>query len=66
MEASLQSYDATTHFETTVTDVLSMYTAITGKVSFIVIFRHLIYFWNAFFCALSKAYLSDTNFIGSA
>lgn len=25
------SYDATTHFETTVTDVLSMYTAITGK-----------------------------------
>jgi hypothetical protein len=29
----LQSYDATTHFETTVTDVLSMYTMITGKVS---------------------------------
>ncbi|KAL6620263.1 hypothetical protein ACP70R_035402 [Stipagrostis hirtigluma subsp. patula] len=25
------SYDATTHFETTVTDVLNMYTAITGK-----------------------------------
>jgi Rab GDP dissociation inhibitor len=28
---SLQSYDATTHFETTVTDVLNMYTMITGK-----------------------------------
>eukprot|EP00250_Pteridium_aquilinum_P001190 c11399_g1_i1 orf=297-1631(-) len=27
-----RSYDATTHFETTVHDVLSMYTAITGKV----------------------------------
>ncbi|KAH7437734.1 hypothetical protein KP509_05G086400 [Ceratopteris richardii] len=27
-----RSYDATTHFETTVQDVLSMYTAITGKV----------------------------------
>ena len=27
-----QSYDATTHFETTVEDVLAMYTAITGKV----------------------------------
>jgi len=25
------SYDATTHFETTVTDVLNMYTMITGK-----------------------------------
>ena len=31
---SWQSYDATTHFETTVTDVLSMYTVITGKVRF--------------------------------
>jgi len=31
----LQSYDATTHFETTVTDVLNMYTMITGKVTFI-------------------------------
>jgi Rab GDP dissociation inhibitor len=28
----LQSYDATTHFETTVQDVLSMYNKITGKV----------------------------------
>jgi hypothetical protein len=28
-----QSYDPTTHFETTVQDVLSMYTRITGKVS---------------------------------
>lgn len=28
-----QSYDPTTHFETTVQDVLSMYTKITGKVS---------------------------------
>ncbi|MCO5558782.1 hypothetical protein L7F22_012369 [Adiantum nelumboides] len=27
-----RSYDATTHFETTVQDVLAMYTAITGKV----------------------------------
>ncbi|AQK98215.1 Guanosine nucleotide diphosphate dissociation inhibitor 2 [Zea mays] len=27
------SYDATTHFETTVTDVLNMYTMITGKVT---------------------------------
>jgi hypothetical protein len=31
----LQSYDPTTHFETTVQDVLSMYTRITGKVSFL-------------------------------
>lgn len=31
---SLQSYDATTHFETTVADVLNMYTLITGKVKF--------------------------------
>lgn len=29
---SLQSYDATTHFETTVNDVIQMYTKITGKV----------------------------------
>ena len=28
----LQSYDATTHFESTVMDVLNMYTMITGKV----------------------------------
>jgi hypothetical protein len=28
----LQSYDPTTHFETTVKDVLEMYTRITGKV----------------------------------
>ena len=28
----LQSYDPTTHFETTVKDVLAMYTRITGKV----------------------------------
>ena len=28
----LQSYDATTHFESTVLDVLNMYTMITGKV----------------------------------
>jgi hypothetical protein len=28
----LQSYDPTTHFETTVQDVLKMYTKITGKV----------------------------------
>ena len=27
-----QSYDPTTHFETTVNDVLEMYTKITGKV----------------------------------
>ena len=26
------SYDGTTHFESTVTDVLNMYTMITGKV----------------------------------
>lgn len=30
----LQSYDATTHFETTMIDVLAMYTKITGKVCF--------------------------------
>lgn len=30
----LQSYDATTHFESTVKDVLAMYTKITGKVTF--------------------------------
>lgn len=29
---NLQSYDATTHFESTVTDVLNMYAMITGKV----------------------------------
>lgn len=29
----LQSYDATTHFESTVLDVLNMYTLITGKVN---------------------------------
>lgn len=29
----LQSYDATTHFETTVKDVLSLYNKITGKVN---------------------------------
>lgn len=29
-----QSYDATTHFESTVDDVLNMYTLITGKVCF--------------------------------
>jgi Rab GDP dissociation inhibitor len=28
----LQGYDATSHFETTVEDVLEMYTRITGKV----------------------------------
>ncbi|MGS7457278.1 hypothetical protein [Mycobacterium tuberculosis] len=28
----MQSYDATTHFESTVIDVLAMYTKITGKV----------------------------------
>lgn len=28
----LQSYDATTHFESTVQDVISMYSKITGKV----------------------------------
>ena len=28
----MQSYDGTTHFESTVTDVLNMYTMITGKV----------------------------------
>ena len=28
----MQSYDATTHFETTVHDVLAMYSRITGKV----------------------------------
>lgn len=27
-----QSYDATTHFESTVVDVLNMYSMITGKV----------------------------------
>ena len=27
----LQGYDATSHFETTVDDVLEMYTRITGK-----------------------------------
>lgn len=42
-----QSYDPTTHFETTVQDVLSMYTRITGKVS---LFPHLftwrVRIWN--------------------
>ena len=28
----LQGYDATSHFETTVDDVLDMYTRITGKI----------------------------------
>ena len=58
----LQSYDATTHFETTVTDVLSMYTAITGKVSFIITY---FYFRNAFF-VVSKVDVSDINFINAA
>ena len=58
---SLQSYDATTHFETTVTDVLSMYTAITGKVSFIVT---SFYIYNAFFSI--KVDASDINFISAA
>lgn len=48
--SSLQSYDATTHFETTVTDVLSMYTAITGKVRFMSLFFVVI-----------KADVSNTN-----
>lgn len=30
----LQSYDATTHFESTVADVVAMYGKITGKVKF--------------------------------
>lgn len=30
----LQSYDGTTHFESTVTDVIAMYSKITGKVNF--------------------------------
>lgn len=30
----LQSYDATTHFESTVADVVAMYSKITGKVKF--------------------------------
>lgn len=30
----LQSYDATTHFESTVQDVLEMYSKITGKVMY--------------------------------
>lgn len=30
--SSSQSYDATTHFESTVKDVISMYCKITGKV----------------------------------
>lgn len=39
-----QSYDATTHFESTVADVLNMYTLITGKVSkifFLTILKHV-------------------------
>ena len=29
---TMQGYDATSHFETTVDDVLDMYTRITGKI----------------------------------
>jgi len=38
---SLQSYDATTHFESTVKDVIAMYKKITGKVSIILKFNAL-------------------------
>ena len=38
----LQSYDPTTHFETTVQDVLSMYTRITGKVSVFPLFQPIL------------------------
>lgn len=31
-DLAVQGYDATSHFETTVDDVLDMYTRITGKV----------------------------------
>ena len=54
--SSLQSYDATTHFETTVTDVLSMYTAITGKVWFMS-YLFLLFLWSA-----KQMYVSNTNF----
>ena len=60
-----QSYDATTHFESTVADVLEMYTKITGKVNNKLITMFLgsqVYatFWNTdsflflffFFCRL--------------
>ena len=30
-----QSYDATTHFESTVDDVIQLYSKITGKVTFL-------------------------------
>lgn len=35
LNSTCQSYDATTHFESTVSDVLNMYTLITGKVRLI-------------------------------
>ena len=39
---ALQSYDPSTHFESTVEDVLAMYTKITGKVSVTVKLRHIV------------------------
>lgn len=40
---TFQSYDATTHFETTVMDVLNMYTMITGKVRYLhFVAKHLL------------------------
>lgn len=41
-----QSYDPTTHFETTVQDVLAMYTRITGKVSMVSKFMKLVWSRN--------------------
>lgn len=38
----MQSYDGTTHFESTVTDVLNMYTMITGKVTLETLFTDLL------------------------
>lgn len=38
----LQSYDATTHFESTVLDVLNMYTLITGKVICVCLYAYIL------------------------
>lgn len=63
----IQSYDATTHFESTVTDVLNMYTAITGKVKSLCNFLRIKFPLNAlcsWFGHHSVGFFSPTIFVG--
>lgn len=56
-----QSYDATTHFESTVLDVLNMYTMITGKVM-IRVFQSLIFVHFEFVRDNLYSLFTDTSF----